>query len=110
MSSPVRLRGGMTEPTPSDYVPVSRELVYAGILPWAGPKYEEGVRKLLRDNPYDRLVFMVPERLLDVYRDHPPANHRMTAAEAVRLGLEAVDGENPNSFINRVRRALGNPN
>jgi hypothetical protein len=100
----------MTESTPSNYVPVSRELVYAGILPWAGPKYQEGVRKLLRDNPYDKLVFLVPERLLKVYRDHPPANERMTEPEAVRLGLDHVDREEPDSFMNKVRRALGNPN
>ena len=97
----------MTEPTPDKYVPVSRELVLTGIVPWAGRRYEGRIRGLVREDPYDPLVFLVPERLLDVYKEHAPANARMTADHAMRLGLEGRKAENRNSFLNRVRRALG---
>jgi hypothetical protein len=99
----------MSEPESSPYVPVSRELVLTGILPWAGPRYESDVKKLVREDPYDRLVLMVPVRLLDVYRDHAPANARMTSAQAIRLGLDRSASEDPDSLLNKIRRALGNP-
>jgi len=97
----------MTEPTPDKYVPVSRELVLNGIVPWAGRRYEGRIRGLVREDPYDRLVFLVPDRLLDIYKDHAPANARMTSDQAIKLGLEGRKAENPNSFLNKVRRALG---
>jgi hypothetical protein len=99
----------MTEAESNRYVPVSRELVWAGILPWAGRRYESKIKNLFRDHPYDPLVLMVPERLLEVYRDHAPANERMTASQATRLGLDESGSEGPNSFLNKLRRALGNP-
>jgi hypothetical protein len=97
----------MTEPTPDNYVPVSRELVLTGIIPWAGRRYEGRIRALVRENPYDRLVFLVPERLLDIYKEHAPANARITSDQATTLGLEGRKAANPNSFLNKVRRALG---
>jgi hypothetical protein len=99
----------MSESESSPYVPVSRELMLTGILPWAGPRYESDVKKLVREDRYDPLVLMVPERLLEVYRDHAPANGRMTSAQAARLGFDSKTREDPDSFLNRIRRALGNP-
>ena len=99
----------MSEPESNQYVPVSRELVWTGILPWAGRRYESEVKKLIREHPYDPLVLLVPEHLLEVYRDHAPANERMTPSHAVRLGLHNSDREDPNSLLNKLRRVLGNP-
>ena len=99
----------MSDPESNRYVPVSRELVLAGILPWAGRRYESKVKTLVREDPYDPLLLMVPEGLLEVYRDHGPANERITASEAARLGLDASEPDDPNSFLNKLRRALGNP-
>jgi hypothetical protein len=98
----------MSEPESNRYVPVSRDLVVAGILPWAGRRYEAKMKGLIREHPYDPLMMMVPERLLDVYGDHAPANERITSSQAIRLGLNESQPDDPNSFLNKLRRALGN--
>jgi hypothetical protein len=94
---------------PNGYVQVSREQVNYGILPWAGPRYRDEVRKLVREDAYDDLVYLIPEPLLEVYRNHPPANERMTNEEARQLGLVRGAADDSNSFMHRLRRALGNP-
>ncbi|MFN0074358.1 MAG: hypothetical protein ACKVVP_22990 [Chloroflexota bacterium] len=99
----------MTDPQTDAFMPVSRELVVAGILPWAGRRYEAGVKRLIRESPYDPLVLLVSDALLSIYREHAPANERMTVDDARRLGLESSASDDPSSFMSRIRRAFGNP-
>src|SRR5215207_8658379 len=94
---------------PARFVTVTRETIWNGVLPWAGPEYEARVRKLIRDSPLDPRVYLVREDLMDVYRQHAPVSSRLTKAEARLLGLETSDADRPNSFMRRLRRALGNP-
>jgi len=40
------------------FVPVSRELVLSGILPWAGLRYEDAVQRLLKKHPLDERIML----------------------------------------------------
>jgi len=91
------------------FVPVTRETIWNGVMPWAGAEYEDRVQKLIRKSPYDPLVFLVREDLMEVYRQHAPVNARLTRAEARTLGLEATSTSGSPSFMTKLRRALGNP-
>lgn len=98
----------MSDSEQQAYVPVSRELLESGLLPWAGPRYAKRLTALVRSDPYDPRIVLVSPRLLEIYKDHAPANARITAAEARTLGLETASGSAPDSLLSRLRRALGN--
>lgn len=93
----------------AQYVPVTRETIWTGVLPWAGAEYEDRIQGLIRKSPYDPLVFLVREDVMDVYRQHAPVNSHLTKAEARVLGIEAGASNGSTSFMTKLKRALGNP-
>lgn len=91
------------------FVPVTRETIWTGVLPWAGAEYGKRVQELIRNSPLDPRVFLVREDLMEVYRQHAPVNGHLTRTEALQLGLESSESSPSVSFMSKLKRALGNP-